>query len=64
MFTINAARERGEEKDRGAIETGKIADFIVIDRNPFAIPANEIGATKVESTYIGGERVFGMSASN
>lgn len=64
MYTINAARALGEESDRGSIESGKIADFIILDRNPFAIPVTQIGTTKVRSTFIGGNKVFDGTASN
>lgn len=58
MFTINAATRMGLDKELGSIETGKRADFIVVDRNPFKIPATEIHTIKVQKTYIDGEVVF------
>ncbi|MBL8645691.1 MAG: amidohydrolase [Sphingosinicella sp.] len=58
MFTINAATRLGLEKDLGTIEAGKRADFIVIDKNPFRIPATDIHRIKVQKTYIDGEVVF------
>ena len=42
----------------GSIETGKLADFIVIDRNIFEIPIDTLKDTKVEKTVIGGRTVF------
>jgi predicted amidohydrolase YtcJ len=38
---------------------GKVADVVVLDRDPFTRPASEIGAATVVSTWVGGERVFG-----
>lgn len=58
MFTINAATRLGLDKDLGTIEAGKRADFIVIDKNPFRIPATDIHTIKVQKTYIDGEVVF------
>lgn len=58
MFSIQAARRLGRERDQGSIEAGKLADFIVLDRNPFKLPATEIHMVKVEQTWIGGEKVF------
>jgi hypothetical protein len=58
MFTINAATRLGLDKELGTIEAGKRADFIVIDKNPFRIPATDIHTIKVQKTYIDGEVVF------
>ncbi len=58
MFTINATVRMGLDKELGSIETGKRADFIVIDKNPFKIPATEIHTIKVQQTYIDGAVVF------
>jgi len=44
--------------ETGAIEAGKLADLIVLDRDPFSGPASEIASTAVEVTYVGGERVY------
>ncbi len=63
MFTINAATRLGLDKELGTIESGKRADFIVIDKNPFRIPATEIHTIKVEKTYIDGEAVFERTAA-
>ena len=43
----------------GTIEAGKLADFIVIDRNIFNIPIDKVYETKVDLTIVGGEVVFG-----
>lgn len=42
----------------GTIETGKLADLVVLDRDPFTHPAEEIGLTRVLQTFVGGERVY------
>jgi predicted amidohydrolase YtcJ len=44
--------------DGGRIAVGALADLAVLDRNPFARPAEEIGDTGVLATYVGGEEVF------
>jgi predicted amidohydrolase YtcJ len=44
--------------ETGAIEAGRLADLIVLDRDPFSGPAGEIASTAVEVTYVGGERVY------
>jgi len=63
MFTINAATRLGLDKDLGTIEAGKRADFIVIDKNPFRIPATDIHTIKVQQTYIDGAVVFDHGAA-
>ena len=43
--------------DAGVVEVGAIADLVVLDRDPFAGPPEEIGAARVVSTWIDGEPV-------
>ncbi len=45
--------------DAGVIEVGAVADLVVLDRDPFAGPPEEIGATRVLSTWVDGELVHG-----
>jgi predicted amidohydrolase YtcJ len=47
-----------EEHVKGSIEPGKIADFIVLDRDLMTAPAAELLTTKVESTYMSGKKVY------
>jgi predicted amidohydrolase YtcJ len=58
IFTINAARHMGDGDRLGSLEKGKIADFIVLDRNPLEIPITEVHKVKVLSAYVDGERVY------
>ncbi len=44
--------------ETGTIEVGKLADFALLDRDPFAHPESEIGHTRVLQTFVDGERVF------
>ncbi|MFI6684596.1 amidohydrolase [Streptomyces sp. NPDC050485] len=43
--------------DTGSIRPGALADLAVLDRDPYAGPPEEIGATRVLRTYVGGRRV-------
>ncbi|GAA2910737.1 amidohydrolase [Streptosporangium fragile] len=44
--------------DTGTIAPGKLADLVVLDRDPFAAPAAEIAEARVALTYVEGQRVF------
>ena len=58
-FTLNAAYVNFQEDRTGSIETGKLADLIVLDRNLFEIPPEQISDTKVLLTLFGGKPIFG-----
>ncbi len=49
---------RDEVDGAGVLEPGAAADLVVLDRDPFAGPADQIGATRVASTWIDGEVVY------
>jgi predicted amidohydrolase YtcJ len=58
MFTINAAYAAFEEKDKGSIDPGKLADLTILSRDIMKISAPEILQTHCVMTIIGGEVVF------
>ena len=47
--------------ETGSIETGKLADMIVLDQDIFAIEPTQIGSTKVLRTLVGGKVVYDAS---
>jgi predicted amidohydrolase YtcJ len=57
-YTLDAAYAGRREKTEGSVETGKVADLIMIDRNIFEIDPGNIGETKVITTIVGGEIVY------
>ena len=59
MFTIWPAYAAFEEKDKGSIEVGKLADFTVLSEDIMKIGEPEILKTHCEITIIGGDIVFG-----
>ena len=58
IYTINGARVMQLGDVTGSVEVGKSADLIVLERNLFDIPADEIADTKVLTTYFEGQPVY------
>lgn len=54
-MTIWAAYSNFEEQEKGSIEVGKMADFVIIDRDIMKVPIEEVPNTKVLQTFVGGE---------
>ncbi len=57
-FTSGAAYAAFREAELGTLSKGHYADFIILGKNPYELKPLEIYNTKVEATYIGGEKVF------
>lgn len=58
-MTIWAAYSNFEEQEKGSIEVGKFADFIIMDKDIMTVPEDEIPHLEVSATYVGGEKVYG-----
>ncbi|MFI6597602.1 amidohydrolase [Nonomuraea sp. NPDC050536] len=58
-YTSGTARVNHLEASTGTIEVGKLADLVLTDRDPYAVPAEELGGTTVLATYVDGVRVHG-----
>jgi predicted amidohydrolase YtcJ len=58
-MTIWAAKSAFEENEKGSLEPGKAADFIILDTDLMKCSVNDILKTKVAATFINGEKVFG-----
>ncbi len=56
--TINAARQIGLGDRIGSIETGKEADFTILESDPYAVDPDAIADIKVSETWVGGDRKF------
>lgn len=57
-LTYNGAWQLGLEKERGSIEVGKWADFIIIDQDVLTCPTANIQNTKVQNTFFEGKQVY------
>lgn len=57
-FTIHAAYAAHQEEVLGTLEEGKWADFIIIDRDYFTVPVEEIWQIKVLETCVAGENIY------
>ncbi|MFZ5553297.1 MAG: amidohydrolase [Bacteroidota bacterium] len=57
-MTIWAAYYNFEENEKGTIEVGKLADFVVLNHDIMKVPEEVILKTFVEATFIGGEKVY------
>ncbi|MDR7543554.1 MAG: amidohydrolase [Armatimonadota bacterium] len=56
-YTLGAARAAGTETWQGSLEEGKVADFIVLDRDPYVGPPEELLRVDVLATVLGGRVV-------
>ena len=57
-YTINGAYTMRQETEVGSLEKGKLADFIVLDKDIFSIPKSQISQTKVVRTIFNGKEIY------
>jgi predicted amidohydrolase YtcJ len=60
-YTIKAAYSCFEENIKGSIEVGKLADLVILDKNPLEIPSDQIKNLQVLETIIRGKSVYKRS---
>ncbi len=60
-YTQGSAYAEFAEKDKGSLVVGKLADFVVLDRDPTAITPDKILGTKVLKTVVGGKTVYAVN---
>lgn len=58
LYTINNAYLVFQEKEKGSLEKGKLADFVVLDKDLLTCPVNEIRDAHVEQTFLAGKCVY------
>lgn len=57
-ITIWPAKAQFEEKEKGSIEPGKYADFVILDQDIMKVSGSQLPQVKVLKTYINGEKVY------
>ena len=57
-YTVNNAWVAGEEDSKGKVAPGFLADLVVLERNPFDVPPDELKDVRVVLTVVGGRGVF------
>jgi len=57
-WTLDGAYATFDEKDKGSITPGKLADFVVLERDPREVALETIKDIVVEATYLGGRKVY------
>ena len=62
-MTLWAAYANFSEDQRGSIQPGKDADFILLDQNPLTCPVEKLSEIKVLKTFIDGEQVYESEGS-
>ena len=55
MFTTTAAWSAFEEKEKGTIEPGKLADLVVLSADPFAVDAEKIAGININQVFVAGQ---------
>ncbi|MBE6908672.1 MAG: metal-dependent hydrolase with the TIM-barrel fold protein [Ruminococcaceae bacterium] len=60
MATYNGYWATFDEKERGSLEKGKVADMAVLSANPYETPADRLGTLRVEKTILGGKDYAGQ----
>ena len=55
MATFNGYFTTFDEKERGSLEVGKMADMVILSANPYSIPREEIKTLKVEQLLLEGK---------
>jgi len=63
LYTYNGAYAGFEEKTKGTLKPGKLADFIVVDRDVLSVPTDQLKDVQVLETYVGGALVSHAASS-
>lgn len=64
MYTTNAAHAAFEERDKGTIEPGKLADLVVLGQDPRAVAPETIASIPILATMVGGTFAYERPMTN
>jgi predicted amidohydrolase YtcJ len=56
VWTLNGAYATFEENIKGSIVSGKLADFVILEKDPRKVPPDTIQDIVIEATYFGGQK--------
>ena len=60
-YTMGSAYAEFQDKDKGSITPGKLADMVLLSEDIFSVPPDDISKVKVLRTLVGGWQVFGQA---
>ncbi|WP_282456703.1 amidohydrolase family protein [Chitinophaga sedimenti] len=60
-MTVWAAKAAFEESEKGSLENGKRADFIILDHDLMRVPVMDILKVRVLSTFVAGKKYLGQT---
>jgi predicted amidohydrolase YtcJ len=58
MYTANGAYLSWEEKTKGTLELGKLADMVVLEQDPLKVSDSELLTLNVDMTFVGGKMIY------
>lgn len=58
MYTVHSAYASGEERDKGRLAEGLLADFVVLSDDLLAVPPERLDTVRVGATVVGGQPAF------
>ena len=64
FFTVNGAYQSFEEGTKGSFSPGKVADCVILERDPASVPVEDIASIPVIATVVGGKVVHGEDDLN
>ncbi len=58
MYTLGSAWFSFDEQQMGSLETGKLADMVILNKDVLAISDEELKLIRAEMTYVNGKKVY------